>query len=41
MFRKENEELLKQWGFEPDKPISTMTAVQLFELIKFTINNSK
>lgn len=32
---KINRKRLEQAGFEPDKPVSTMTLGQLFELIMF------
>lgn len=39
--RKETENILRQWGFDPDKPVSCMTAGQLYELIEFAIIKNK
>ena len=41
MTSKETENILKQCGFEPNKPVSCMTTGQLFELIEFVINRNK
>ena len=39
--RWETEDMLRQRGIEPNKPVSCMTAGQLFELIEFVINRNK
>lgn len=39
--RKQKENILRQWGFDPDKPVSCMTVSQLYELIEFAINKNK
>lgn len=37
---KRNKEMLELFGFKPEQPVSCMTALQLFELIKFAIKDS-
>ena len=36
-----SKEILKQWGFEPDKSVATMSEEQLYNLIKFTVSRIK
>lgn len=32
--------ILKQYGFEPDKTVATMTEEQLYKLIKFAVTRT-
>lgn len=36
-----NRKILEENGFEPDKPVSSMTVLGLYNFIKFVIRNEK
>lgn len=36
-----SEKILKEYSFESDKTVATMTQLQLYKLIKFAVNRIK
>lgn len=36
-----SEKILREYGFEPDKTVATMTQLQLYKLIKFAVRRIK